>query len=293
MSKSLKNSLLLLLTSIIWGFAFAVQSKGGESLDVFSFFAFRNYFAVLMMLILIIFLYKKDEKYDIKRSVIFGLICGVIECTASLFQQDALIYTTAANVSFITTLYVILVPIFGVFLGEKINKKTWLCVVLVVIGMYLLCIKPGFTINKGDALALLCGILFAIHILVIDRGGESVNSLIFCFVQFFVCGFVSTILMLIFETPINFTGVKEALVPLAYTGMLSSAVAVTLQVKAQKELNPTIASIIMCTESVFGAIGGWLILHEVLSTKELIGCFIMFVAILLSQVNIKRKKTNE
>ena len=284
MNKQIKYSLLLLLISIIWGFAFAFQSLGGDNLSTFTFYSFRSYFSVITMFILLAFKKDKDIKGNIY-SIKLGLIGGLITCAAYLFQQESLKYTTAANSSFITSIYVALVPALAIFLGKKTNIKTWVCVALEFVGLYLLCIKGDFSINKGDLMAMICSILFAIHILLIDNGANKLDSIIFCTTQYVVCAIVTTILMFIFDRTINIEGVKASLIPLIYTGCLSSAVCITLQVEAQKHMNPTLASLILCLEGVFGAIGGWLILGQTLSTKEFFGCAIIFVAIIISQIN--------
>ena len=284
MNKQIKYSFLLLLISIIWGFAFAFQSLGGDNLSTFTFYSFRSYFSVITMFILLAFKKDKDIKGNIY-SIKLGLIGGLITCAAYLFQQESLKYTTAANSSFITSIYVALVPALAIFLGKKTNVKTWACVALEFVGLYLLCIKGDFSINKGDLMALVCSILFAIHILLIDNGANKLDSIIFCTTQYVVCAIVTTILMFIFDRPINIEGVKASLIPLVYTGCLSSAVCITLQVEAQKHMNPALASLILCLEGVFGAIGGWLILGQTLSTKEFFGCAIIFVAIIISQIN--------
>lgn len=284
MNKQIKYSLLLLLISIIWGFAFAFQSLGSDNLSTFTFYSFRSYFSVITMFILLAFKKDKDIKGNIY-SIKLGLIGGLITCAAYLFQQESLKYTTAANSSFITSIYVALVPALAIFLGKKTNIKTWVCVALEFVGLYLLCIKGDFSINKGDLMAMICSILFAIHILLIDNGANKLDSIIFCTTQYVVCAIVTTILMFIFDRPINIEGVKASLIPLIYTGCLSSAVCITLQVEAQKHMNPTLASLILCLEGVFGAIGGWLILGQTLSTKEFFGCAIIFVAIIISQIN--------
>ena len=284
MNKQIKYSFLLLLISIIWGFAFAFQSLGGDNLSTFTFYSFRSYFSVITMFILLAFKKDKDIKGNIF-SIKLGLIGGLITCAAYLFQQESLKYTTAANSSFITSIYVALVPALAIFLGKKTNVKTWVCVALEFVGLYLLCIKGDFSINKGDLMVLVCSILFAIHILLIDNGANKLDSIIFCTTQYVVCAIVTTILMFIFDRSINIEGVKASLIPLIYTGCLSSAVCITLQVEAQKHMNPTLASLILCLEGVFGAIGGWLILGQTLNAKEFFGCAIIFVAIIISQIN--------
>ncbi len=292
MNKQFKYSLLLLLIAIIWGFAFAFQSMAGANLSTFTFYSFRSYFSVIMMFILLAF--KKDK--DIKGnafSIKLGLIGGAITCVAYLFQQESLKYTSAANSSFITSIYVALVPALAIFLGKKTNFKIWFCVGLEFIGLYLLCVKGNLTINTGDIMALCCSILFAVHILLIDNGANRIDSIIFCTTQYVVCAIISTILMLMYDRPINLLGVKQSLMPLIYTGCLSSSICITLQVECQKHVNPTIASLILCLEGVFGAIGGWLILNETLTSFQLLGCAIIFIAIVISQIDIESIKRRE
>ena len=289
-SKQLKYSLILLLTSIIWGFAFAFQSLGGDKVGPITFYCVRNYIATITLALFLIFIRKDDDLSDNAYSIKMGIICGVIEFVASLIQQIAIGHTSAANCSFITAMYVILVPIFGYILGEKTDKKLWFCVVLELVGLYLLCLGDGFSINKGDLYTFISAILFAIHIIIIAKGGKKIDAILFTFVQFVVGSILATILMFIFERPIDLEGIKQATIPLLYTGVLSSGVAITLQVTCQRNVDPTVASLIMCLESVFGAIGGYLILHEVLSFKEILGCTIMFIAIFLSQLPSKKKE---
>lgn len=288
MSKQIKNVLLLLLVAIIWGFAFSAQRVGATTLAPFTLYAFRSYASVLTLFVFFLFSRRLSDKRNISYSIKAGIILGVIEFLAGITQQIGIIYTTASNSSFITATYVIMVPVISFFFGNKTDKKVWFCVVLELIGLYLLCVKGDFTINKGDLLTLLCAFLFAVHIIQIDRAKKA-DTILMCLIQFVICAILSTICMFIFELPVDFDGVYNATIPILYTGILSSGLCVTIQATVQKELDPTLASIIMCLESVFGAIGGWLILHEVLSTRELIGCALAFVAILISQLPSKKE----
>ena len=288
MNKQIKNVLLLLLVAIIWGFAFSAQRLGATTLAPFTFYAFRSYASVLTLFLFLLFSKRTSEKKNISYSVKMGIALGVIEFLAAIVQQIGIVYTTASNSSFITAPYVIMVPIISMFFGEKTDKKIWFCVALELVGLYLLCVKGDFTINIGDSLTFLCAFLFAIHIIQIGRAKKA-DTILMCFVQFVVCALISTILMFIFELPVDFDGINNALIPILYTGVLSSGLCVTIQATVQKELDPTLASIIMCLESVFGAIGGWLILHEILSVKELIGCALAFIAIVISQIPSKKE----
>ena len=284
MSKKVRNIVLLFTIALIWGLSFSAQRSGASTLAPFTFYNFRNYFAVWTMSILIIFNRKNIEISKKKESIKAGIILGVIDFLALAVQQIGIGYTTASKSSFITATYVIMVPLFAAIFGKKIKKSLWLCVFLEIVGLYLLCVNDNFVINIGDIITFVGAFFFAIHILLIEKEGDKMDTLIFCFVQYIICAILSTICMLAFEMPIDVEGIKASWFALAYTGILSSAVCVTIQVFVQKEVDSTIASLIMCLESVFGAFGGWLILHEVLSTKQILGCLLAFVAIVISQL---------
>lgn len=284
MSKKVRNIVLLFTIALIWGLSFSAQRSGASTLAPFTFYNFRNYFAVWTMSILIIFNRKNIEISKKKESIKAGIILGVIDFLALAVQQIGIGYTTASKSSFITATYVIMVPLFAAIFGKKIKKSLWLCVFLEIVGLYLLCVNDNFVINIGDIITFIGAFFFAIHILLIEKEGDKMDTLIFCFVQYIICAILSTICMLAFEMPIDVEGIKTSWFALAYTGILSSAVCVTIQVFVQKEVDSTIASLIMCLESVFGAFGGWIILHEVLSTKQILGCLLAFVAIVISQL---------
>ena len=284
MSKKVRNIVLLFTIALIWGLSFSAQRSGASTLAPFTFYNFRNYFAVWTMSILIIFNRKNIEISKKKESIKAGIILGVIDFLALAVQQIGIGYTTASKSSFITATYVIMVPLFAAIFGKKIKKSLWLFVFLVIVGLYLLFVYDNFVINIGDIITFVGAFFFAIHILLIEKEGDKMDTLIFCFVQYIICAILSTICMLAFEMPIDVEGIKTSWFALAYTGILSSAVCVTIQVFVQKEVDSTIASLIMCLESVFGAFGGWLILHEVLSTKQILGCLLAFVAIVISQL---------
>lgn len=284
MSKKVRNIVLLFTIALIWGLSFSAQRSGASTLAPFTFYNFRNYFAVLTMAVLIIFNRKNIEISKKKESIKAGIILGVIDFLALAVQQIGIGYTTASKSSFITATYVIMVPLFAAIFGKKIKKSLWLCVFLEIVGLYLLCVNDNFVINIGDIITFVGAFFFAVHILLIEKEGDKMDTLIFCFVQYIICAILSTICMLAFEMPMDVEGIKASWFALAYTGILSSAVCVTIQVFVQKEVDSTIASLIMCLESVFGAFGGWLILHEVLSTKQILGCLLAFVAIVISQL---------
>lgn len=292
--------LALLLAAVIWGSAFVAQSVGMDYMGPFTFSAIRNVIGsiVLIPVILIIDknrrrkgepLYAEDgsvltpsEYY--KNTVKGGVICGIILCLASNLQQIALISVPAGKAGFITALYVILVPVCGLFLHKKVSALTWVAVILSVIGLYLLSIKPGaFTISTAEVLLFLCAFGFTAHILTVDHIVVRANPVMMSSIQFAVCGIISLILMFIFENP-TLDGIMGAIVPILYAGVLSSGGAYTLQIVGQRGTNPTLSCLILSLESVFSVLAGFFILHENMSARELIGCVIMFVAIIISQV---------
>ncbi|MCD8015007.1 MAG: DMT family transporter [Lachnospiraceae bacterium] len=212
-----------------------------------------------------------------------GICCGIALCAASNLQQIGIQYTTVGKAGFITAMYIILVPVFNSFRGQRAGVKIWISVLLAVAGLYLLCITEGFTVGYGDLLVLLCAAVFAIHILVIDYFSPKVDGVRMSCIQFFVCGLLSGVGMLIFETP-TIEAVAQAWLPIGYAGVLSCGVAYTLQIVGQKGMDPTVASLILSLESVVSVLSGWLLLGQSLSRKELFGCVLMFLAIILAQL---------
>lgn len=289
-----KNSLLLLLTATIWGTAFVAQSVGMDYVEPFTFTFARSIIGGIVLIPCIYFLrwLKKREDKDAGVNRLFvtkiewigGICCGLALCAASNFQQIGISYTTVGKAGFITALYVVIVPIMGLFFKRKVSFVVWICVALSVIGLYLLCMTEGsFTLAYGDLLVLICAILFSIHIMVIDHFSPKGDGVVMSCIQFFVCGIVSGIIMLFVESP-DLGNIMAAKMPILYAGVLSSGVGYTLQVVGQKGMNPTIASLIMCLESVVSVLAGWLILGEALSDRELFGCVLMFAAIVLAQM---------
>ena len=295
--KSLKNSLMLFLTALIWGVAFVAQSVSAEYIGAFTFNGIRCFLGGLVLLPFIMFTDKKraqtndktdniDYSWKNKKLLTGGILCGIILCIASNLQQIGITYTTVGKAGFITALYVVLVPIAGIFLHKKTSVLTWISVALSVIGLYLLCIKEDISIQKGDFYVLLCAIVFTLHIIVIDYFVNFVDGVKMSCIQFFVCSLLSFIVMLFTETP-NMNNIFSAGISILYAGILSCGVAYTLQIVGQKGVNPTVASLILCLESVISALAGWLILGQKLSARELTGCALMFTAIILSQIPVK------
>lgn len=287
--KQLGNSLLLLLTATIWGSAFVAQSVGMEHVGPFTFTFSRSIIGGMVLLPCILLLGKWKKGFATKVEWIGGICCGIALCVASNFQQVGMQYTTVGKAGFITALYVVLVPIFGIFMKKRVSLLIWGCVAVSVAGLYLLCMPAGaFVLAFGDLLVLLCAVLFSVHILVIDYFSPKGDGVVISCIQFFTCGVLSGIPMLFFENP-SAGSVLDAKWSILYAGVLSSGVAYTLQVVAQKNVNPTVASLIMCLESVVAVIAGWVILGEGMSSREIWGCILMFAAIVVAQLPVPEK----
>ena len=289
--------MLLFLTAVIWGVAFVAQSVGMDYVGAFTFNFTRCIIGGLVLIPCIMFLdwlkkrEKKNsepEKQDRKTLLTGGVCCGVALCVASNLQQFGIKYTTVGKAGFITAMYIVLVPLLGIFLKKTVGFKVWISVALAVAGLYLLCITEGFSIGWGDFLVLLCAFVFSIHIMVIDYFSPKVDGVKMSCIQFFVCGLLSGVGMLISETP-DIHAILQAWMPILYAGVMSCGVAYTLQIVGQKGMNPTVASLILSLESVVSVLAGWLLLGQKLSTRELSGCALMFVAIILAQLPQKEK----
>lgn len=289
-----RNSLLLLLTATIWGVAFVAQSVSMDYIGGFTFNAVRNLIGALTLLPVIWGLGKTkapEEKKRIQASsdrktlITGGICCGILLCFASNFQQFGIKYTSVGKAGFITACYIIIVPVIGIFLRKKCSPFIWIAVILSLCGLYLLCLTPGegFAIGKGELLVLVCAFLFSIHILVIDHFSPLVDGVKMSCIQFFVCGILSGIPALLLEKP-DLTDILAAKVPVLYAGIMSCGVAYTLQIIGQKNMNPTVASLILSLESCISVIAGWLILGQNLNSREIWGCILMFGAIILAQL---------
>lgn len=299
MKQQIKSSLILLLTATIWGVAFVAQSVGMEYIGPFTFNAIRCVLGGMVLIPVILVLKKKketgaenQEKEDKRTLWMGGIACGVILCIASNLQQFGIMEANVGKSGFFTALYIVMIPVIGIFIGKRPGIKLWFCVALAVVGMYLLCMKDGsFTIERADIMLLLCALAFSFHILVVDYFSPKVDGVKMSCIQFFVCGVLSAVGMLFTETP-DISNIQAAWLPLLYAGLLSCGVGYTLQIVGQKGINPVIASLIMSLESVISALAGWVILGQVLSPKEILGCVLMFVAIIITQIPIGNKKTD-
>ncbi len=303
--KQLTASLLLTLAAFIWGSAFVAQSEALDILGQFTFLMSRSFFGVLTLIPVAVFIYKKGKKtgegehgeyksFFSKDLLLGGTLCGVVLFTASELQQVGIISSGVGKSGFLTTLYILAVPVLGLFLKRKIKPFMWVCIALGVVGMYFLCVSETSALNFGDFMLILCAICFGVHIMVIDHFVKKVDGVRLSLVQFFVVGVLSLVSALIFET-IDFVLIKNAIVSILYAGVLSSGVAYTLQIVSQKNLNPTVASLLMSLEAVFAALSG-AVFGERLTSNEIFGCVLVFIAIILAQLpieNIKIKKPSK
>jgi drug/metabolite transporter (DMT)-like permease len=297
----IRQSLLLLLTATIWGVAFVSQSVGMDYVGPFTFNAARSLIGAAVLVPCIALLkkiQKKEEgpeevhKKEDKRTLLRGgICCGVILAVASSFQQFGLLYTTVGKAGFITAMYIILVPLLGIFAGKKVGLRIGISVVIAVAGLYLLCMTESLRLEAGDILVLLCAVVFSFHIMVIDHFSPLVDGVKMSCIQFLTCGILCGICMFLFEAP-KLSMILAAWKPVLYAGVMSCGVAYTLQIVGQKGMNPTVASLIMSLESVISVLAGFVLLHEVLSRRELFGCVLMFAAIILAQLPERKRAEN-
>lgn len=297
-----KGVVLLLLTALIWGISFVSQQEGMKNVDAFTFNGVRT---VLGAAVLIPFILMRDyvtgkqmteeqiqhRKKTDRRTIIYGTLLGVVLCAATNLQQFAFYYSDAGKIAFITAMYMFFVPLFGLFFRKRIPIITWICVVLGFVGLYFLCIPSSpFAeiasggLNKGNMLALACAVFFTIQIMLIEKFAPDCDGIKLSCVQFASSGIISIVLMFIFEHP-QWSAIKQAAIPILYSGIMSCGFAYTFQILGQKHCEATIASLLMCMESVFAVLASAILLHQVLSLREILGCSIMFGAILVSQVS--------
>lgn len=295
--KALRSSVLLLLTALIWGIAFVAQSEGTNYVGGFTFIGLRYLIGGVVLIPCLFFMRKRnpewhrlsaeEQKKQNRMGVIGGICCGMALCAASGLQQFGILYTTVGKAGFITALYIVIVPLLGLFLKKRVSLNIWVSVAIAGIGMYLLCITEGFSIGKGDFLVFLCAVAFSFHILIIDYFSPKADGVLISCVQFFTAGVIGVILTILYEQP-TFRSILSAWVPILYAGVFSSGIGYTLQVVAQKDVEPTVASLLMSMESVFSLLAGWVLLGQTLAAKELLGCVLVFAAIILAQIPMER-----
>ena len=294
MKTQTQNSLLLLLCSFIWGTAFVAQSAG-SGMGAYSFLAGRSWLAVVVLIptVLVFDAIRRKNGTDAKpktaaekkKLLTAGLVCGTFLFAASAAQQIGItLNPSTAKAGFLTAMYVVLVPVFGLFLGRRGSTQLWVSMVVAVLGLYLLCMKNGFgSIESSDWVLLSCAVLFSFQIMAVDHFAPQVDGVRLSLLQFFVVAVESTVAAFLFEAPTAAQFAENAL-PIFYCGVLSSGVAYTLQILGQRDMNPAVGSLIMCLESVFSALGGWVLLHQSLSPREGVGCVLIFAAVVLAQL---------
>ncbi len=286
---SLTSYILLITAALIWGFAFVAQKEGTAYFGVFTFNFIRFALGTLTLLPILWWVRKKEKVQLTFKLFTAGCVCGIFLCTGAYLQQAGLTYTTAGNSGIITGLYVILVPILGLFFKKRSNINLWLGAVLALIGMYFLSVKEGFQVSKGDFIIFVSAFVWAGHVLAVSHFAPKFNGFMIAGIQFAFSALFSGIGMLIFEHPV-ISLVTQAYIPLLYTGVLSIGGAFTLQVIAQKNVHPSMASVILSLESLFAAIGGWWILHEQMNAREIFGCCIMIFGIIVAQMDFIKLK---
>lgn len=280
--KTVVSSLLLFLAACIWGIAFVAQSVGMDYMGPFTFNGARFLIGGTVLLP-IIFIRRQQKIHSSGMALKGGICCGLAICAASLFQQMGIQYTTVGKAGFITTLYIILVPLSGLFLRRKVAGRVWAAAAAAAVGMYLLCMTEGFSVGKGDALVFVCAVLFTVHILVIDFFSPKADGVAISCIQFYTAGILCTVGAVLAEQP-SWGQLAQGIVPVLYAGVMSCGVAYTLQIIGQKELDPSVASLILSMESVVSVLAGWLILGQALTARELAGCAIVFAAVIFVQL---------
>lgn len=301
-SRQIRNSILLVFTAFIWGIAFVAQSEGGNAVGPFTFNGVRSLIGSIVLLPVIALLdrmkltsKKPVTKAEKKTLLIGGVSCGVILFLASSAQQLGIyLGTPAGKAGFLTACYILLVPVLGLFLKKKCGVKVWVGIAITLVGLYLLCMSETLRLQRSDLLLLVCALLFAVHILVVDYFSPQVDGVRMSCIQFFVCGILSLIPMFFTEMRTgadvwlaNLTD-PGAWLAILYAGVLSCGVGYTLQIVGQNGINPTVASMLLSLESVFSVLAGWIILKQSLGAKELLGCGLIFIAIILAQLPEKR-----
>ena len=288
----MKNNILLVLTALIWGCAFVAQSVGMDYVGPFTFNMARFLIGAIVLLPVIWFMDRQrktgaEKDAGQKTLIIGGICCGIALAVASTLQQWGILFTTVGKAGFITAMYIVIVPLLGIFIGKKVRPLIIGCVAIAVVGFYFLCMTESLRLGLGDFLVLLCAIAFSIHILVIDHFSPKVDGVKMSAIQFLTAAIISAVPTLLWEQPV-FTEILQAWQPVLYAGVMSCGVAYTLQIIAQKNADPTVASLLLSLESVFSVLAGWVLLGQELSLKELFGCVLIFCAIILAQLPEKK-----
>ena len=292
MNRNVRQVFFPLLTAFIWGTAFSAQSMATAHLGPLSFNAVRNVVAALALLVTDLaasrIIKGRRSLFQLngaewKHLLTGGSLCGLMLILASTTQQIGIADTSAGKTGFITAMYIVIVPLFGLFQGKRPTALLWGSVAVAAGGLYFLCVTESFTVAPSDLVVLLCAVLYAGHILVVDRFGGSLDGIQMSCVQFFTAMVLSGAGALAIEHP-TMTSISLCVGPILYCGLLSSGLGYTLQILAQKDANPTVVSILLSMESVFAVIGGAVVLHERMGGREIFGCVLMLVAVILAQL---------
>ena len=304
-----RHSIYLLLAAFFWGTTFVAQDMAMEVMQPFTFNVCR-FLLGSMVLIPVALLTGRIDPLSVnyrgaeipgvstppgerrKHLLLGGFCCGLCVFLAGGFQQVGIVYTTAGKSGFVTALYIILVPILGLFIGRKCTPLIWLSIAIAIVGFYFLCIKEDFSVNRGDLITLGSSFIFATQILMVDHFSPKCNGVQLSCLQFLVAGLLSLIPAFVFENP-EFAAIQSAILPILYSAILSSGVAYTLQIIGQRGLNPTLASLLMSVESVISVLAGWIILGDTLTGKEILGCVLVFAGVILAQLPAGRRKKTE
>lgn len=292
--QSLRNSFLLFLAAAIWGMAFVSQSKGMEYMGPLTFNGVRCLIGAASLVFYIAITCKTGSrdlsKVNWKATIRAGLWCGLLLTSASTLQQFGMVYTTVGKAGFITTLYIIFVPIAGIFFRRRVGGMVWLAAALAAVGMYLLCMTESFALSSGDTLVFLCAVVFTAHIMVIDHYADHVDGVIVSCIQFTIAGLVCTVGALLFEEP-TFAALGDGIIALLYAGVMSCGIAYTLQIVGQKGVNPTVAALILSLESVVATVAGvvafkigLLKTDQTMTGRQIAGCVLVFVGVIIVQL---------
>lgn len=297
----IQSTILLFLAAFIWGVAFVAQSVGMEYVGPYTFNGCRFLVGGLVLTPFALMRNKKreespkfqnltreEQKGKRKTTLIGGLCCGIAIFVSSTFQQVGMQYTSVGKAGFITALYIVIVPILGIFMKKKVTASVWIGATLAAIGFYLLCITESFSVNLGDGLVFMCAVCFSFHIMIVDFFAPKADGVALSCIQFWFSGIVSAVIAFFLETPVM-ADIFQAAGPILYAGIFSCGVAYTLQIIGQANINPTIASLILSLEAVISVLAGWMILHETLTAKQIWGCVLVFVAVILAQLPEKKK----
>ena len=291
-NSKLLGNILLLITTAIWGTAFAFQRMGMDSIEPATFSAVRMLLAAVAVTPLV-FLGKgkdiSDKRAYRKNTIVGGILCGLCLGSATIFQQVGIVQTSAGKAGFITAMYMLLVPVINLILFRKKSPAVvWIAVLIGILGMYLLCINEEFSLSRGDALVSVCALIFSFHIICTDHFVQNANPIGMSVIQLYVTALLSAAVAAFTESP-SISDVKAAIIPILYCGLGSGAIGYTLQIVAQKFTEPAVASLLMSLEAVFAVLGGTLILGEKMTTREAIGCLVMFIAVILAQIPSRKK----